>query len=64
MVDFTLFLIDKAFMAKCYQQVTGTAVTALKGGDKLRSVLSDVNNTLVLVVIILVLIAQSGVGLT
>ena len=50
-------------MVKYYQQVTGSAVTALKGGEVLRSRLADVNNTLVLVVIILVLIAQSGVGL-
>lgn len=50
-------------MAKCYQQVTRTAATTLQGGGILRSVLADVNNSLVLVVIILVLIAQSGVGL-
>ena len=46
------------------QQVTGIAATAQKGGAALHSRLADVNNTLVLVVIILVLIAQSGVGLT
>jgi hypothetical protein len=50
-------------MAMRYQQVTTKAVAALKGGALLRSRIADVNNTLVLVVIILVLIAQSGVGL-
>ena len=50
-------------MAMHFQQVRGTAATTQLSGASLRSRVADVNNTLVLVVIILVLIAQSGVGL-
>ena len=50
-------------MAKCFQQVRGTTTAALWSGASVRSRVVNLNNALVLVVIILVLIAQSGVGL-
>ncbi len=46
------------------QQLNGLTAVARKAAISLRSRLLDVNTTLVLVLIILVLLTQSGVGLT
>jgi len=50
-------------MFTCLQQTNGVTATARKAAFSLRSGLSDINATLVVVLIILVLLTQSGVGL-
>jgi len=51
-------------MALRLHQLTGTRAAARKSASVLRFRLSEPNGLLVVVLIILVLLAQSGVGLT
>ncbi len=54
---------DKAGMLLRLQQLNGLTAVARKAAFSLRSGLVGVNATLLVVLIILVLLAQSGVGL-
>ena len=54
---------DKAVMLLRLQQLRGQMAEARKAASSLRSNLVGVNATLLVVLIILVLVAQSGVGL-
>ena len=63
-VDGAFERCDKATMFQSLQQLNGLTAVAGKAALSLRSRLLDVNISLVVVLIILVLLTQNGEGLT